>query len=178
MADADGNQGNLSGGPLRTALFRTPPPLVYVAVFLIGVGINALLPVPRIPGELEGLREWTGVATPALGVLLGPVNASMFLVRGTTLNPVGSPRRLFTGGVYRISRDPMYLGLLMIYAGIALVRWQVWALLMIVIPFLVVDRIYIPAEEQRMSEAFGAPYERYRLRVRRWLGIGPESSHR
>ena len=97
----------------------------------------------------------------------------MFLFRGTTLNPAGSPKRLFTGGLYRISRNPMYLGLLLIYAGVALVQWQLWALLLMLVPFLVVDRIYIPAEEQRMSAVFGQPYERYCKRVRRWLGRFP-----
>ena len=118
-----------------------------------------------------------GASVLALGALLGPVNALMFLLRGTTLNPVGSPKRLFTGGVYRISRNPMYLGLLLIYAGIALLRWQLWPLLLIFIPFFVVDRIYIPAEEQKMFEAFGEPYVRYRERVGRWVGTGPGSSH-
>jgi protein-S-isoprenylcysteine O-methyltransferase Ste14 len=165
------------GGPLRTALLRIPPPLVYVAVFLIGVGIDAVLPTPAISVALERPRELTGAAILAVGLLLGPANALMFLFRGTTLNPVGSPKRLFTGGVYRVSRNPMYLGLLMIYAGIALLRWQLWALLLIVVPFFVVDRIYIPSEERRMSDAFGEPYERYRKRVRRWLGTASESSH-
>ena len=177
MVETDGPRRLSGRGPLRSPLLRIPPPLVYVAVFLIGVGIGAVLPTPRISAELERPRELMGAAILALGVLLGPANALMFLFRGTTLNPVGSPKRLFTGGVYRISRNPMYLGLLMIYAGIGLVRWQPWALLLVVIPFFVVDRIYIPAEEQRMSESFGEPYERYRARVRRWLGTLPASSH-
>jgi len=174
--EIDGHGSNLSGGPLRDALLRIPPPLVYVAVFLVGVAIDAVLPTPPIPGELERSRELVGAAILALGVLLGPANALMFLFRGTTLNPVGSPKRLFTGGVYRVSRNPMYLGLLMIYVGVALVQWQLWAFLLVLIPFLVVDRIYIPAEEQRMSEAFGEPYERYSKRVRRWLGTRLSSS--
>lgn len=176
MVEADGHQRNLGGGALRAALLRIPPPLVYLAVFLIGVGIEGVVPTPRISAALERPREFMGAAMLAVGHVLGPANALMFLLRGTTLNPVGSPKRLFTGGVYRISRNPMYLGVLMIYAGIALVQWQLWALLLIVIPFFVVDRIYIPAEEQRISQAFGEPYERYRKRVRRWIGTAPQNS--
>jgi protein-S-isoprenylcysteine O-methyltransferase Ste14 len=177
MVETDGHGRSPGGGALRAALLRIPPPLIYVAVFLIGMGIEAVLPTPRMSAELERARELMGASVLALGALLGPVNALMFLLRGTTLNPVGSPKRLFTGGVYRISRNPMYLGLLLIYAGIALLRWQLWPLLLIFIPFFVVDRIYIPAEEQKMFEAFGEPYVRYRERVRRWVGTGPGSSH-
>jgi protein-S-isoprenylcysteine O-methyltransferase Ste14 len=162
---------------LRPALLRIPPPIVCVAAFPIGVSIEALLPTPRISAEFERPRELIGASILTLGALLGPANALMFLLRGTTLNPVDSPKRLFTGGVYQISRNPMYLGLLLIYAGIALLRWQLWALLLIVIPFFVVDRIYIPTEEQRMFEAFGEAYERYRKRVRRWLGTEPQDRH-
>lgn len=78
-----------------------------------------------------------------------------------------------TGGVYRLSRNPMYLGLLLVYAGVALLQWQIWALVLIALPFAAVDRVYIPVEERRMMEAFGEAYIGYCGRVRRWLGTRP-----
>jgi protein-S-isoprenylcysteine O-methyltransferase Ste14 len=178
VGETGGHRSNLSSGPLRIGLLRIPPPLVYIVVFLVGVGIDTVIPIPRMSSELERSCALMGATVLALGVLLGPANALMFLFRGTTLNPVGSPTRLFTGGVYRISRNPMYLGLLMIYAGVALLQWQLWALLLILVPFFVVDRIYIPAEERRMLEVFGEQYERYCKRVMRWLGTTSENSRR
>src|SRR5690606_13469493 len=94
-------------GRVHGLLLRVPPPLVYVASFLIGVGVQRLLPPPPIgPGFEDGVRA-AGALLLGVGVLFGPANALMFLLRGTTLNPARSPSRLFTGGVYRISRNPM-----------------------------------------------------------------------
>ena len=160
----------LAGGAVQSVLLRIPPPLVYIAAFLLGIGIDFLLPVHGASPGLKGPAHAAGAFLLAMGVLLGPANALMFLFRGTTLNPARAPRRLFTGGVYRVSRNPMYLGLLLVYAGVALLQWQLWALLLIALPFAAVDRVYIPVEEKRMSEAFGEAYMSYCGRVRRWLG--------
>jgi protein-S-isoprenylcysteine O-methyltransferase Ste14 len=154
-----------------SVLLRIPPPLIYIAAFLLGFGLQRLLPAPAAPPGLVDWSQAVGAVVLTFGVVLGPANALMFLVRGTTLNPVRTPTRLFTGGVYRFSRNPMYIGLLLIYAGVALLHWQLWALLLIWIPFGVVDRIYIPFEEQRMRNEFGADYASYCRRVRRWLTI-------
>ena len=157
-------------GRLRAVLLRTPPPVIYVAAFLLGIGIERLLPRGAPPSLLADAHRPVGAILLAIGIVLGPANALMFLIRGTTLNPAGSPRRLFTGGLYRFSRNPMYLGLLLVYAGVAVLNWQLWALLLVWLPFLAVDRVYIPREERQMLEIFGAQYEAYRQQVRRWLG--------
>ena len=154
-----------------SVLLRIPPPLVYIAAFLVGVGVQRLLPVPAVPPELVGWNQAVGAVLLTFGFVLGPANALMFLLRGTTLNPLRAPARLFTGGAYRFSRNPMYIGLLLIYAGVALLHWQLWALLLIWIPFGVVDRVYVPFEEQRMLNEFGADYASYCGRVGRWLTI-------
>lgn len=158
-------------GRVRSLLPRIPPPLIFVAAFLLGVGLQRLVPLPPIgPGAEDAVRA-AGALLLVVGILLGPANALMFLLRGTTLNPVRSPSRLFTGGVYRISRNPMYIGVALIYAGVALLHLQGWALVLIVVPLWVVDRVYIPSEEQRLTQAFGAAYVAYCRRVRRWLGV-------
>lgn len=154
-----------------SVLLRIPPPLVYVATFLSGFGLQRILPAPAAPPGLVDWSQAIGAVLLTFGIVLGPANALMFLARGTTLNPVRTPTRLFTGGVYRFSRNPMYIGLLLIFAGVALLHWQLCALLLIWIPFVVVDRVYIPFEERRMLNEFGADYASYCRRVGRWLTI-------
>jgi len=161
---------------VSSALLRIPPPVVYIAAFLVGVGVQRILPAPAVPSGLVGWNQAVGAALLAFGLVLGPANALMFLVRGTTLNPMRAPARLFTGGVYRFSRNPMYIGLLLIYAGVALLQWQLWALLLIGVPFWAVDRVYVPLEEQRMLSEFGADYAEYCSRVGRWLTITARSA--
>jgi protein-S-isoprenylcysteine O-methyltransferase Ste14 len=158
-------------GRARSLLLKIPPPAIYVAVFLAGVGVQQLAPWPWTAAGGPETLEAIGGALIVLGILLAPANALMFLVRGTTLNPNRAPARLFTGGVYRFTRNPMYLGLLLVYTGVALLKAQGWALLLLPVPFLVVDRVYIPCEERHLAQTFGADYRRYCARVRRWLGV-------
>lgn len=167
---------NHGEGVLRRWLLRIPPPLVHVAAFLAGVGLQQVVPLPLAPAGHEPAVQAAGAAVLALGVVLAPLNALMFLARGTTLNPARAPKRFFTGGLYRITRNPMYVGLLLVHAGVALLNAQPWALLLVVLPFAAVDRVYIPREEQRMAEAFGPEYAAYCRRVRRWLGVARRRS--
>lgn len=150
-------------------LLGVPPPLIFVASFLLGVGLQRFVPVP-FAAQLETILQGIGAVVLALGVLLGAVNALMFIVRGTTLNPRRAPSRLFTGGIYRLTRNPMYIGLSLVYAGLALLHAQAWAFLLIVVPMALVDRIYIPFEEQQLTASFGTAYLSYCRRVRRWMG--------
>lgn len=158
-------------GSVRSLLLRVPPPLVFVASFLLGVAVQRLVPLPAIGAGLRDAGQGVGASLLLVGILLGPANALMFLLRGTTLNPARAPRRLFTGGVYRITRNPMYVGLALIYAGVALLHLQLVALGLIAVPIALVDRVYIPAEEERLGQTFGAAYRLYGRRVRRWLGV-------
>ena len=152
-------------------LLRIPPPLVYVASFLLGLGLQRLLPWMPVAARHEPALQAAGALVLATGILLGPLNALMFLLRGTTLNPSRAPKQLFTGGVYRITRNPMYIGLTLVYVGVALLHAQAWSLLLVVVPLAVVDRVYIPCEERWMAQTFGAEYDAYCQRVRRWLGV-------
>ena len=165
-------------GRAATLVSRLPPPLIYVAAFLLGVGLQWLVPVP-FATHLETALQGIGAVVLALGVVLGPLNALMFISRGTTLNPARAPSRLFTGGIYRLTRNPMYIGLSLVYAGLALLHAQAWALLLIIIPMTLVDRIYIPFEEQQLTDTFGTAYLSYCQRVRRWAGVkGRRSRYR
>lgn len=160
----------------RAILLRIPPPLLFVAAFLVGMAVQRYLPLPLPGGGHEPVLEGAGAVLLALGIVLGPLNALMFLARRTTLDPAAAPRRFFTGGAYRISRNPMYIGVLLVYTGVALLNAQPWALLLITLPFAAVQRVYIPREEERMAQAFGADYEAYRRRVRRWVGLVPSTA--
>ena len=92
---------------------------------------------------------------------------------GRPLNPTKQASVFLTRGIYAVSRNPMYLGLFLIYCGIAILNAAVWPLIMIVIPFLVVDRIVIPFEERQMTERYGSSYLDYCAQVGRWFTLRP-----
>ena len=77
--------------------------------------------------------------------------------------------RLTTGGPFRYTRNPGYLALAMIYAGIAVLRRSPWAMLFLPLVMAVIQREVIGREEHYLERAFGEEYRAYKARVRRWV---------
>jgi len=104
-----------------------------------------------------------------MGVLLGPASAILFLVKRTTVIPTARPTKLITYGAYRFTRNPMYLGMSIIYAGVAIILGSLWSLVLLPIPVLVMNAVVIPMEEANAREEFGEQYLAYCRKARRWL---------
>lgn len=110
-----------------------------------------------------------GLLIIGLGIYL--VLQSVLLLRSynTTLEPSGNPSSLVTKHPYNHSRNPIYLGDLLIALGSATILSSLSAFIAPIIFFLVVNTIIIPFEENRLQKNFGIEYERYKGSVRRWL---------
>ena len=145
---------------------RVPPPAFYLAGFLIGLAIESAAPSPQPVGWLRLAAGVAGLAT-----LLAFDTAAMvrFQRRRTPVSPARAASALVTDGPYRLTRNPMYVGMAGLYAGVAVATGVLWALALLPVVLLVVDRVIIPREERHLAETFGEEYERYRSRVRRWL---------
>ena len=145
-----------------------PPPVLYVAVFLVGLGVERLAPFDanRIAHPIEHGLGW---AILVAGVLTAASGAGLFALRGTTVIPIGRPSKFVAAGPYRFTRNPMYLGLTVIYAGAALALGKLWPLALLPLPWAAMNWIVIPFEEARLSEAFGGAYADYCGQVRRWI---------
>jgi protein-S-isoprenylcysteine O-methyltransferase Ste14 len=103
------------------------------------------------------------------GVLLSPLSAALLGLKGTTLNPIGRPSQLVTIGWFKITRNPMYLGLAIAYVGLCLILGRPWPLVFLIAPIALLDRMVIPFEEKQLETVFGEEFSTYRGRVRRWL---------
>lgn len=143
-----------------------PPPLIYLGPLVLGLLLNRKLPASFLP---------RGLAYPLGGALLtgGALLSSWFLrtMRGAdapirTDKPVPS---LATSGPFRYTRNPGYLSLAMIYAGIASIANALWAILLLPVTLLVIRRAVIEREERYLEREFGEEYLRYKSQVRRWL---------
>ena len=145
-------------------LMRVPVPLVFVLGYLAGVGMEYALPLGRLP---EGAPA-AGAALFCLGGVFAGWALWLFRRAGTTWVPGEASTSLVTWGPYRLSRNPMYVGLAVVYLGEAGMLRQVWPILLLVPVLAYVNWIVIPVEEARLREAFGAAYERYSGAVRRW----------
>lgn len=147
---------------------RFPPPLLHGLALLAGVGLERLAPffpplpwMPRLALALLPL---------AVAVALDAWAIEALRRAGTTLLPWGRAEALVTRGPFARSRNPIYLGYALGHAGLALAMGSWWGLLLLAPAFLLVDRLVVPREERHLAARFGADYEEYRRRVRRWWG--------
>ncbi len=147
---------------------RIPPPLVMLAFAgLMLLGWSAL------PPSLYPLVPRLGVAALLFAVAgwFGFSGFAAFGRAGTTINPVAidAATALVTGGVYRVTRNPMYVGLTGVLTALAVGLGQPWLLVAPLLFALYITRFQILPEERVMATKFGEAYAAYRGRVRRWL---------
>ena len=172
MGDPEGwkhdPHGRRRPGGLFQPLLRVPVPWVFVVTYFVGVGLESAFGRSRPPvgGRLVTIA---GIALFMAGAALAGWGWLIFHKAGTTKTPGQSSTTLVTRGPYRITRNPMYVGLAAAYLGEAGILNQVWPVLVLPLALAYVHWIVIPVEEARLRESFGAAYARYRARVRRWL---------
>ncbi|QBG93751.1 methyltransferase family protein [Xanthomonas oryzae] len=147
---------------------KIPPPVVMVLLGLAAFAITRL--VPAVSFSLP-LRTPVAVVLGCVGVALNGVPKLAFKRAGTTVNPLrpALATQLITGGVYRYSRNPMYLGHAFILLGWTLYLHHAAALLAVALFVLYVTRFQIRPEERQLSVRFPGVYAEFCARVRRWL---------
>lgn len=145
---------------------RILPPVYLLITALLMAGCRQWVPLAEIPGLLPDL---TGTALMVLGLIMIGWPAASFARRGTGMVPFTPATHLVTTGFYRITRNPMYLGMLLLLVGGALKSGFLGAFIPLPLFPLVIHHQYILREEAFLEQAFGDEYTAYRQRVRRWL---------
>ena len=154
-----------SGAATDHAGVVVPPPLIYVAFFLAGLALQRYVPMARLPG-------WTELLAAVLimsWLVLTVWSFRRFWTSGTSMIPVRPATTLVIEGPYRLTRNPMYLGLLFLYLGVACWSGRTWPLLLAPILVYVVHVTVIGREERYLIRKFGDDYRRYQAMVRPWL---------
>ena len=157
-----------------------PPPLIYLGFLLVGWVIFRFANPAVVGSELHGwlslgfgletqTRRFGALALIVIGLVLDGAAAGYFRRLGTAVEPWKPSTALATGGLYRLSRNPIYLGFAITYVGFAVAMDSVLVLLLLIPCLFVVDRFVIRREERYLSAKFGSDYDAYRARVRRWL---------
>jgi len=146
-----------------------PPPLLFVAPLLVGLWLNARSHWPIVAVRSPVLIA-LGVITIVAGLAIDVAAIRTFGKRGTTVLPAfRSTSVIVDSGPYRFSRNPMYVGLSLIYVGVSVALNTIWPLALLPVAVIAVDQYVIRREERYLSSRFGNEYEAYRRRVRRWL---------
>jgi len=143
-----------------------PPPLTNLLTLALGLLLDRRLHVPFLPRGVARALGW-----PLLGggVLLNEWFLFTMRRADTPIDPRKPVSRLITEGPFRYTRNPAYLSLTMIYAGIAVLRNALWAILLLPLVLLAIQRDQIEREERYLERTFGKGYLDYKARVRRWV---------
>lgn len=143
-----------------------PPPLIALGHLLVGLGLDALWPLPFLDGPVQWILGVV-LMTPAVALALWCV--WLFRRADTAVEPWQPSTALVTGGPYGFSRNPIYLALVVAFAGLACAIDSLWLVAMLPLLVLVLDRGVIAREEPYLERRFGESYRAYRKRVRCWL---------
>ena len=145
---------------------KVDAPVLLVITILITIALQRFMPLlffPSLPSHVLGAVLLLGGLTLGFPALRGMLKAS------TSPNPHRPTTALVFEGTYRFTRNPMYLSMLMIYAGISIFLQNPWFILFLPILVLLITIWVIIPEEKYLENKFGAPYLDFKSRVRRWL---------
>jgi protein-S-isoprenylcysteine O-methyltransferase Ste14 len=165
----DTMQGRQAGGWFRPLLF-IPVPCVFMLGYFAGARLGRWLLGQRYTLEGSHPIGMAGMALFGAGTLLAGWAWTIFHRKGTTKTPGEASTVLVITGPYRVTRNPMYVGLTLAYIGAAGAGGQILPLATLILVLAYVNWIVIPLEEGRLREVFGPAYDTYTLKVRRWLG--------
>jgi protein-S-isoprenylcysteine O-methyltransferase Ste14 len=148
-----------------TAGLPAPPPVIFLLFLGLGFVLEALMPDNDLPAWLQ----WIGAAVIVGGIALG-VGFERALQRARTpANPFKPTKAIATDGVYRFSRNPGYLSMAIVFAGIALAADAPWVLVMLAPAVAAIQLLVIAREERYLERLFGEEYLSYKRRTRRWI---------
>ncbi len=144
-----------------------PPPLIYASFLIAGILLHKAF-------SIDGLFYSTIVKGAGIILLicslffLGRSLRQFFATKNTliTFKPATS---LQTGGIYTVTRNPMYLGLAIVYLGLTLLIGNLWNLILFPLLIIIVQEYIIKREERYLERAFGLEYTEYKQKVRRWI---------
>jgi protein-S-isoprenylcysteine O-methyltransferase Ste14 len=142
-------------------------PTTYLLISIVAmIALHLLFPAMKLIPPPWNLL---GIIPLALGVILNLVADKAFQRANTTVKPFEESSVLITNGVFQISRNPMYLGFVLILIGIAVLGGSLTPYVVVLTFAVLMDRRFVAVEEQMLAEKFGVEWEEYKRNTRRWL---------
>ena len=145
-----------------------PPPLLYVLTFLAAVLIQKKIPIADTWFHRQSIKAAGFILLVAALFFLFRSLRQFFKTKNTVvlIKPASS---LQTTGIYSITRNPMYLGLAIVYLAISCFIGNWWNIILFPVLILIVQEYIIKREEKYLEIEFGEQYDEYKRKVRRWL---------
>ena len=142
-------------------------PPVYLLLFILGqMAIHRYWPLAQL---FDGPIRYAGLILLALGVLFAGWGVRAFGRADTAIRPLEESTAMVTHGLYRFTRNPMYLGMIQVLMGVCVLLGSLSPWLLIPGFILIIRNVFILREEAMMDRIFGEQYRSYRSSVRRWV---------
>src|SRR5438093_9452631 len=146
------------------------PPTFFVAGFLIGLWLESVARIRIVTGDAASrMLALVGTAVALLGFFFSLSGILAFGRADTPMFPFKPARALVQTGPYRFTRNPMYVGAIITYVGVAIAMNVVWPIILVPLVLAGLYRFVIRVEERYLHELFGSEYDAYRVHVRRWI---------
>jgi protein-S-isoprenylcysteine O-methyltransferase Ste14 len=145
---------------------RILPPTYLLIGLLAMLVLHFLVPIAQLVAF-----PWTllGLLPLALGIALNISADNLFKQAHTTVKPGAESTVLVTSGPFHFTRNPMYLGFLLVLSGVAILLGSLAPFAIVVAIAILIDRLFISMEEQMLSATFGAAWQAYARATRRWI---------
>lgn len=141
-----------------------PPTYLYLGIALI-ILMHFVFPIKQI---IDFPYTLIGILLIIFGLALNLWAWSLFTKNKTTQNPFKNPNKFIDKGIYKISRNPMYLGMFGILLGISILLGSLITFIFPILFFIIINWLFIPIEEKNMENKFGKNYIKYKNKTRRW----------
>jgi protein-S-isoprenylcysteine O-methyltransferase Ste14 len=127
--------------------------------------LTYFIPIKVIPSPYN----YFGIIFILFGIILNLWADQLFKKEKTNVKYHKTPNKLIISGPFKISRNPMYLGMLIILLGIAILLGRLTPFIFPILFFVIIETLFIPIEEKNMKKQFGKRYLEYKNKVRRWI---------
>jgi protein-S-isoprenylcysteine O-methyltransferase Ste14 len=156
-----------SGAPDVAGVIALPP-LIFLGFVAAATVLEAVVPLPLLAARAFP-RYLAGAALAVGGFAMIAMGTRRFLAAGTNIPPTLPTTALVVDGIYRRTRNPLYLGTTLVYLGLGVAAGSLWAI-GLVVPLMWVINVGVVAREERYLERkFGDAYRAYKAQVRRWI---------
>ena len=149
-----------------TKLLSYRPPRIAIALMTVSIGLWFFSPPQTL---LYIPYKWIAGASIIFGFTIMTRAWLQFRKSDTAVCPTSKASLIVTNGVYRYSRNPMYLGMLVMLTGGSLMMGTVPAMFAPMVFFIIIDKVFVPYEEEKLVDSFGDEYLNYIEQTRRWV---------
>jgi len=145
------------------------PPYLFLGALALGCLLSLVLPIPPGLGGANKLAILAGLGFVVAGFALAGLSVRRFNQAGTSVVPGEPSTALVTVGPYAYTRNPIYIGFVLIYFGLAIMLTSLWVLVLLIPVLIILQRGVVEREEAYLERQFGETYRKYKARVPRWL---------